>query len=169
MAAMTAAPNGIVVQPIDYTDPAQGNILVDLLDGYAHDPMGGGDPLHDDVKRNLPSRLASIPHAFSLVAYVDKNPAGLINCFEGFSTFAARPLVNVHDLYVDSAYRGRGVGKALLQAAEDEARRRECCKVTIECLSGNDVALGVYKKFGFAAYELDPEKGRALFMEKKLN
>jgi GNAT superfamily N-acetyltransferase len=158
----------IVCRAVDYADEEQGELLVTLLDGYARDPFGGGTPLPDSVRETLPSRLARIPTAFSFLAYVDGRPAGLINCFEGFSTFAARPLVNVHDLFVLEEFRGNGVSQALLRAAEEEATGRGCCKLTLECLSRNQAALNAYKKVGFAGYELNPEHGVALFMEKKL-
>ena len=158
----------IVCKSVNYADKLQGQLLVRLLDGYAQDPLGGGTPLNQDVRENLPSRLAQIPHAFSFIAYSDETPAGLINCFEGFSTFAAKPLVNIHDLFVVPEFRGQGISQALLGAAEDEAKKRNCCKLTLECLSKNQVALNAYKKKGFNSYELDPENGVALFMEKKL-
>ena len=52
-------------------------------------------------------RLARVPGALSLLAYADGQPAGLLNAFLGFSTFAAAPLLNIHDLIVNRDYRGR--------------------------------------------------------------
>ena len=95
-------------------------------------------------------------------------PIGLINCFEGYSTFKAKPLLNVHDIAVLPAFRGQGVGQALLQAAQDHAHARGCCKLTLEVLSGNHPALQSYRRFGFAQYELDPNAGQAQFMQKWL-
>jgi ribosomal protein S18 acetylase RimI-like enzyme len=60
------------------------------------------------------------------------------------------------------------VGQALLKAAEDHARARGCCKLTLEVLSGNTPAMASYKRFGFAQYELDPAVGQAQFMQKWL-
>ena len=188
----------IIIKRVDYTDQVQGRVLVDLLDGYAKDPLGGSEPLGQEVKEHLVNRLSKLPHAFSFIAYYCNNnntndddadedavvssssssheqeqelePAGLINCFEGFSTFAAKPLVNIHDVYVKNEFRKKGISQALLKAVDDEARLRGCCKVTLECLSKNDVAINAYKKGGFRSYELgDPSvNGVAIFMEKKL-
>ena len=44
------------------------------------------------VLQNLVPKLAKLPHAFSILAFVDGEAVGLLNCFEGFSTFAAKPL-----------------------------------------------------------------------------
>ena len=93
---------------------------------------------------------------------------GLINCFEGFSTFAARPLLNIHDLVVLAEQRGGGIGQQLLSAAEAAARERDCCKLTLEVLGNNHAALQSYARFGFRAYQLDPAAGTARFLEKPL-
>ena len=90
-------------------------------------------------------------------------------CLEGFSTFACKPLVNLHDLAVIPAYRGQGVGARLLESVEAIARARGSCKLTLEVLSGNGTALGVYARSGFAQYQLDPAAGQALFLQKWLD
>ncbi|NBQ06516.1 MAG: radical SAM protein [Betaproteobacteria bacterium] len=56
--------------------------------------------------------MARIPGAASFIAWLDGQPIGLINCFEGYSTFKAKPLLNVHDIAVLDGYRGQGVGQA---------------------------------------------------------
>jgi hypothetical protein len=43
----------LIVLPVDYRNPAHRTALVMLLDAYARDPMGGGDPLTEDVKARL--------------------------------------------------------------------------------------------------------------------
>jgi len=141
---------------------------VTLLDSYARDPMGGGKPLSEDVRERLVPGLAAHPGAFSLLAFAGDEALGLANCITGFSTFAARPLVNIHDMAVLPEARGKGVGKALMLAVEAEARKRGACKITLEVLSGNDTAKGLYAALGYGDYALDPQAGTALFWEKKL-
>ena len=111
--------------------------------------------------------LASI-HAFSVLAFVGGEPAGLVNCFEGFSTFACRPLVNVHDVVVKEPFRGLGLSQKMLQKVEEIARQRGCCKITLEVLEGNPVAQASYRKFGFDDSIFDPAHGRMLFWSKAL-
>ena len=156
------------VLPVDYAHPAQREALVVLLDAYARDPMGGGEGLTQDVKDRLCDGLAALPTAASFIAWLDGAPVGLINCMEGYSTFKAQPLMNIHDIAVLPAHRGAGVGQALLAAAEQHARQRGCCKLTLEVLTGNARALSSYLRFGFAPYELDPAAGQASFMQKWL-
>jgi ribosomal protein S18 acetylase RimI-like enzyme len=88
-------------------------------------------------------------------------------CFYGFSTFSAKPLLNVHDLVVHESMRGMGVGTQLLQAAENEAKEKGCCKITLEVLQNNTRAQKVYQSFGFAGYHLGSEDNNALFWQKK--
>lgn len=163
---MTLAP-ALTIALADYRDPCDAADVVVLLDAYARDPMGGGDPLSDTVKARLPGDLAANPQAFSLLARLDDKAVGLANCFMGYSTFAAAPLVNIHDLAVLPHKRGKGIGKALLAAIEAEALKRGACKVTLEVLSGNP-ARHLYEACGYGDYQLDPATGHALFWQKRL-
>ena len=159
----------LTVLPVDYHNKEHRHALVMLLDAYARDPMGGGEPLADDVKARLCDDLARRGDAASFIAWWEGQPVGLVNCIEGYSTFKARPLMNIHDIAVLPGQRGQGVGQALLQAAQDHARQRGCCKLTLEVLTGNTVALRSYERFGFAPYQLDPAAGQASFMQKWLD
>jgi GNAT superfamily N-acetyltransferase len=152
----------------DYRDPRHARAVVALLDTYARDPAGGGMPLAPEVLAALPEALASRPQAFSVLAFEGEAPVGLVNCIEGFSTFACRPLVNVHDVVVLASHRGRRITQRMLQRVEQEARARGACKLTLEVLSGNRSALRAYEREGFANYQLDRSFGSAVFLHKKL-
>jgi len=152
----------------NYSEGAHEKDIQFLLDAYACDPMGGARPLDSDVKKNIVKLLAGLPYAFSVLAYVDAKPAGLVNCFEGFSTFSAKPLVNVHDVVVLEAYRGRKISQKMLEKVEEIALSKGCCKITLEVLSNNEAAKSSYRHFGFSSYELDPAVGYALFWQKPL-
>jgi ribosomal protein S18 acetylase RimI-like enzyme len=158
----------VLVLQASYTNPVHAQAIGFLLNQYAEDVMGGGESLSMDTRQQLALELAKRPHAFSVLAFVSGEPVGLVNCFEGFSTFACRPLVNVHDVAVIAPYRGRGISQKMLMKVEEIARQRGCCKITLEVLEGNEVAQGAYRKLGFADYTLDPKMGRALFWQKAL-
>ena len=158
----------IAVRLADYANPADGEAIVRLLDAYARDPAGGGSPLHAFVREHLVGELAKRPSSFSVLAFDGAQPVGLINCFEGFSTFACRPLVNVHDVIVLESHRGCRVAQRMLAQVEEVARARGACKLTLEVLSGNARAMKAYEREGFAGYQLDPDFGTATFMQKKL-
>ena len=161
--------SGLFVRLADYADASDARAVVNLLDAYASDPAGGGEPLSAFAKANLVAELARRPHAFSLLAFDHAEPVGLVNCIEGFSTFACRRLVNIHDVAVLSSHRGRGVGRLMMEQAERIARERGACKLTLEVLTGNQPARKLYAVLGFADYQLDPVMGHACFMQKWLD
>jgi GNAT superfamily N-acetyltransferase len=163
---VTLAP-ALTIALADYRNARDAAEVVALLDAYARDSMGGGEPLADAVKARLTDDLAANPQAFSLLARLDDHAVGLANCFMGYSTFAAAPLVNIHDLAVLPETRGKGVGKAMLAAVEAEALKRGACKITLEVLSGNP-ARHLYAREGYGDYQLDPATGQALFWQKRL-
>jgi ribosomal protein S18 acetylase RimI-like enzyme len=158
----------ITVRRVDYDNAADRAAVCALLDMYAQDPIGGGMPLAASALARLCNDLAARPYAFSFLAWQSGAAVGLANCFEAYSTFKALPLVNIHDIAVAPGERARGVGQALMRAVETEARARDACKITLEVLSGNAVALKSYLRFGFAAYQLDPAAGQAMFLQKWL-
>jgi ribosomal protein S18 acetylase RimI-like enzyme len=162
-----AAPALHVVRA-DYHDGGHAQALVQLLDAYARDPAGGGQPLGDFAKTHLVQALAARPQAFSVLAFDGALPVGLVNCFEGFSTFACRPLVNLHDVVVLASHRGQRVGELMLAEVEAIARERGACKLTLEVLQGNTPAIRLYERIGFAGYQLDPALGHAQFLQKWL-
>ena len=151
-----------------YDDPAHAAALVQLLDHYARDPAGGGHPLSDFARAHLAQALAARSFVFSVLAWDDGIPVGLINAIEGFSTFACAPLVNVHDVVVIDSHRGRGIAAQLFAEVEAIARERGACKLTLEVLAGNTAARALYEKLGFDDYRLDPALGEARFMQKWL-
>ncbi|MBI3514514.1 MAG: GNAT family N-acetyltransferase [Proteobacteria bacterium] len=112
--------------------------------------MGGGQPLAAAVAATLADKLAAQPTARAWLAFApDGEPAGVAVGFIGFSTFAATPLLNLHDLAVAAAHRRRGVGHQLLAAVEDAARALGCCKVTLEVRDDNATAQRLYRALGF--------------------
>lgn len=157
------------VRKVDYTNPEQSADMMMLLDHYSQDPMGSGKPLPQNVQDSLIEELQKRSFVASAVAYVDGAPAGLVNYVEGFSTFAAKPLINVHDLVVHADFRGQGLSHQLLDFVESEAKRLGCCKVTLEVLSENEIAKKSYEKFGFKPYQLTEAGGPAQFWQKKID
>lgn len=142
------------IQEVDFTNPAHCAGIVDVLESYAADPVGGGESLSPEVRERLPVALQDYPTALVLLAFADQRPVGIAVCFFGFSTFQARDLLNIHDLAVLPEYRGKGIGRALLEAVEVRALRRGCCKLTLEVKNDNQWARRLYESFGFADFVL---------------
>jgi ribosomal protein S18 acetylase RimI-like enzyme len=149
--------------------PEHQRAVVAMTAAYALDVMGNGGPLPPDVLARLVPALREHPTTLVFLAYVGREPVGIATCFVGFSTFAARPLINVHDLSVLGEYRGRGIGRALLEAVERKARERGYVKVTLEVQHGNARARRVYEAAGFTHALYDTDAGGALFYSKCLD
>ena len=139
--------------------------VAELVNAFALDRTGA--PLPAQAQRDLMPGLQSHPTTHIFLAYRGDSPIGIAVCFRGFSTFTARPLINIHDLLVVQDYRGQGVGKQLLQAVERKAREMDCCKLTLEVQEGNHRARQVYEAAGFVQPEYH-DGGRLLFLAKLL-
>jgi GNAT superfamily N-acetyltransferase len=157
------------IRVVDYADASEASQLVGLLNHYACDPMGGGQALPQSVQDSLVDELRKRPSFKSAIAWVDEEAAALVNFAEGFSTFAAKPLINVHDLVVHADFRGQGLSHKLLEFVRQEAAKVGCCKLTLEVLSENEIARSSYRKFGFKPYQLSDEGGAAQFWQMKLS
>lgn len=141
---------------------------IDLLDRYSMDPMADAAPLSDTARRELIPGLRAHPTTLVFLAYRGAEPIGLAICFLSFSTFAARPLVNIHDFFVAPPHRGTGISRMLFAAIEQRARALGCCKLTLEVLENNHRALSVYAAGGFAPPVYAPGTGGSLFLAKVL-
>lgn len=158
----------IEIREANLRDAAQGDAFLQVLESYAQGETGGGKPLDPDVKARLLPALSAQQHALVLMAWSEGRAVGIATCFFGFSTFAARPLLNVHDLAVLPELQGRGIGRALLASAAERARARGCVRLTLEVLEDNHRARRLYESFGFADYELGGVRRRTLFLTKQL-
>jgi GNAT superfamily N-acetyltransferase len=144
--------------------------VVELIDAYASEPMamGNGQPLAAEARRNLIAGLREHPTTIIFLAYQGTSAVGIAVCFRGFSTFAARPLINIHDLAVLPAHRGQGIGRKLLERVEQRAREIGCCKLTLEVGTNNQRARHVYESFGYSHAASQSAAGGSLFYSKPL-
>ena len=63
-------------------------------------------------------------------------------------------LAEIKRMYVEPDCRGRGIGRRILLALEDEARRAGYAKVRLETGTAQPEALGLYEAAGY--YRIDP-------------
>lgn len=152
----------------DLALPAHAAAVLAMLDAYSADPMGDGHPLSADARANVIAGLRAHPTTLVFLAFQAGESVGIATCFRGFSTFAAKPLINVHDFYVVPALRGRGIGRALLAAVERKARGTGCCKLTLEVQERNARARRLYGACGFSQAQYVGAAGRSVFLWKLL-
>src|SRR5260370_25533753 len=123
--------------------------IITMLDAYMRDPMEAGIPMPESVKRELIPGLRAHPACYIFLAYRGDTPIGISVCFLGFSTFNARPLINIHDIFVEASERGKGIGRMLLERIETKACELNCCRLTLEVREDNQPARTLYRKVGF--------------------
>jgi len=158
----------IQVKLADLSSAEQSNSIIELLNQYALHPMGGAEALSEFTRNHLISTLRSRNDVTIILAYDGNTAIGLCNCFEGFSTFASKPLLNIHDVYVNEDYRKQGVAKNMMRFAEKIAIEKGCCKVTLEVLTNNEAAKKSYLASGYKPYQLNEQFGIAEFWQKTL-
>ncbi|HEY6419908.1 MAG TPA: GNAT family N-acetyltransferase [Candidatus Binataceae bacterium] len=158
----------ISVVEVDFANPEHGRALLELLDAYMRDPMEGGEPAPERVRRELIPGLRAHPACYAFFACRDGVPSGFAICFLGFSTFNARGIINIHDVFVAPEVRGTGLGKKLLDRIEAKARELDCCRLTLEVREDNHVARGLYCKFGFGRAEFGATRVVQEFWTKTL-
>ena len=88
------------------------------------------------------------PAAEVLLAEEQGRAVGFALFFQNYSTFLARPGIYLEDLFVEPARRGKGTGKALLQAVARLAVERGCGRFEWAVLDWNAPAIGFYESLG---------------------
>jgi ribosomal protein S18 acetylase RimI-like enzyme len=152
-----------VFEYCDYENPTHLNALVSLLNHYMADPMGDHAPLTTREQLRLVDGLANHPGAFVLFIVTDGVYAGMVTCFELFSTFQVKPYLYIHDVVVHRDFRGLGLGRKMLEQLIVIAQERAYCKITLEVREDNLVAQLLYRSLGF-----DDCEPQMLFWTKKL-
>ena len=147
----------------DFENPMHLEALVGLLNHYMTDPMGDALPLNKLKQLRLVDGLANHPTALVLFVLYDGEIAGLSTCFINFSTFNVKSYLYIHDIIVYAGFRGKGLGRALMEYLIKLSLERDYCKITLEVREDNLLARGLYRSLGFD--ECTPDM---LFWTKKL-
>jgi hypothetical protein len=99
-ASAAAAAAAVTCRLADLCDPSDGSSVLQLLQAYAMDPLGGGEGLGAEASRSLLGRLRSIGTASAFFALCEGTPVGMALCFDSFSSFEAKRVLNIHDFVV---------------------------------------------------------------------
>jgi GNAT superfamily N-acetyltransferase len=123
--------------------------LITALADYEH--------LSDQVVADEPSLRASFfgpnPSAEVVIARLGAEPVGFAVWFHNYSTFLGRRGLYLEDLFVLPAWRGRGVGRALLTYLARVAVARKCGRLEWSVLDWNEPALRFYRSVGAEAMD----------------
>ncbi len=138
--------------------PLDQQAVLELLNLYASRLPGRRRELSADVAEQLIPALRSRSGSHLFLAETTKRAetskriVGLALCFDGFSTFRASPLLNLHDLTVHPQFQRQGIGDKLLLAVIHFARQANYCAVTLEVMADNP-ARRLYARHGFESLQ----------------
>ena len=132
---------------IEPASEAQVPLILEFIRGLAE-----YEKLSDEVVATEASLRQSLfgprPDAEVVIAYADDEPAGFALFFHNYSTFLGRRGLYLEDLFVKPAFRGRGVGRALLQHLARVAVERGCGRFEWWVLDWNEPAIRFYQSLG---------------------
>ncbi len=118
-----------------------------------------------DFKRLL---FGPRPLAHAILAEDNGKPVGIAIWYYVISTFAARPVLFLEDIFVEPAHRGRGIGLALLRRLATIAQDEQCLSMEWNVLNWNKPAIDFYHRIGarpvtdWTVYRMDTQATAAL-------
>lgn len=142
--------------------PADLNVAALLFDAYRQ--FYGQPPDADRARRFLAERLAAGDTVLLLALDADGGGLGFTHLFPSFTSVGTARLFVLNDLFVAPAARGRGVGAALLGAAEAHAREAGAVRLVLQTATDNRPAQRLYERRGwtrddaFVTYEVSVER-----------
>jgi ribosomal protein S18 acetylase RimI-like enzyme len=134
---------------VDLQNPIHCNQVIKLLNDYMNDPMGNNRPMPKALAPQIISGLKQHSGFLGFFVMAGNQFAGLANCNVNFSTFQAKPLINIHDFIVAPECRNLGVGCFLLQGIINYAVQNGFCRINLEVREDNANAKSLYRKMGF--------------------
>lgn len=143
----------VLIQLADLSNPQHVESLIAIIDSYARGPGGQNAPISALAKEKMATGLQQYGDTEVFMAFWEGEAVGIAVCKWGFSTFAGKPYINIHDLAVLPGYRGKGIGRALMREVEKRARENGCCKVSLEVHNSNEGAKKLYASEGFGPWD----------------
>jgi GNAT superfamily N-acetyltransferase len=136
--------SGLVIRPAKPADAALVYSLVRELAEYER-LIDDVDATAEDLARAL---FGPSPRVFCDIAEWDGAAAGFALWFYNFSTFRGRHGIYLEDLFVRPAFRGKGLGKALLVHLAKRAAAEGCARVEWSVLDWNEPSIKFYESLG---------------------
>jgi len=107
------------------------------------------------AEKFIRERLENNESVVFLALSDDGSPAGFTQLYPIYSSVRAVKNWLLNDLYVDAAYRRKGIAEALIKAAMDFAKSEGSTYVKLETAYDNYTAQSVYEAIGFKKQEAE--------------
>jgi ribosomal protein S18 acetylase RimI-like enzyme len=122
----------------------------------------------DKLSRRSLGRLLKKGNATTLVDVENGRARGYALVLYNKGTSLAR----LYSIVVDPDFRGLGLGRVLLEAAEKDALKNDCVTMRLEVRKDNAAAIGLYREHGYRVFQVVPDyyddHSEALRFEKGL-
>lgn len=92
--------------------------------------------------------FGDFPHAFCLLAEHDGQAAGFCLYYFGMASFAGRPVLYIHDLFVSEDHRGKRIGQGFFAELVKLAKDQNACRIEWTVLDWNKPAREFYERIG---------------------
>lgn len=120
----------------------------------AYDDVYATSPEAEKIMRRFLADLSSSAHSCLFVAEVPDASGEIVGFLsgeirEGSPAFSPKTWAAVEDIYVTRTYRGRGIGRALVEACGEWARDKGADGVSLQVAAGNERARKFYDGLGF--------------------
>lgn len=132
---------------LDINNPQQRNDMQQLFQEYSQSSSA-------EIRSDIVEKLCELPYFTGFMAYHGDTPAGFAVCFESFSSYRCKKVLNIHDFMVSARYRGRGFCKTLLKQVEAFAIEHDYLKITLEVGEDNHNAKKLYTACGFEDHKV---------------
>ena len=149
----TSYPMNIEIIEANLENPSHISAMIEIIDSYARGPGGQNAPISQEARENMGAGMRKYSNIQVLLAKEKEAFVGIAVCKWGFSTFAGKPYLNIHDLAVLPSHRGKGIGRTLMRKAEQIAKEAGCSKLTLEVHDSNEGAKRLYASEGYGPWE----------------
>jgi ribosomal protein S18 acetylase RimI-like enzyme len=133
----------------DFSEPYHQKMFIELINHSRLDLTGISKPMSEETQTRLINGMKKNKSGFVLFAIINNQIVGMVICFVNFSTFKAKPYLNIQDFIIFKEFRGIGIGKELMRRCIYIARKRDYCKITLEVRDDNLLAMKFYKNLDF--------------------
>jgi len=138
------------ILPVDLQNELHTRQLIKLLNDYMCDPMGKNAEMEEGFASKIIAGLKAYTCYLGFFVLLDDQFAGLANCNHNFSTFKAKPILNIHDFIITPEFRNIDAGQFLLAGIINFASQNGYCRINLEVREDNLNAKSLYKKMGFS-------------------
>ena len=132
------------IRPMQATDKPT---IMEMMRVFYASPAVHTDGSEEIFSADVDACVGDSPYAEGFVLEVEGNIVGYVMVAKSYSTEFGKPCIWIEDIYLQDAYRGQGLGEALMT---DVTNRYTDCIFRLEVEAENARAMRLYEKCGFA-------------------